>query len=651
MALARAKLAASSVHLIEARRLAAEGRVDEALEEYEIAMAYDPYNRGIAVEARALKGIEEKPIPERKKIELPVKLQVGDERIDLKFMREVSLRSIFQALGKYAQINILYDEQFRDIPFTIDLSDMTFKQALNILCLASKNFYRIIDERTVIVVPDQPVKRAQYEVNAIKTFYLSNITAQDIQVTLQQMLRTQFKAPTIIVDKNLNSVTIRDIPESLELADRIIRLWDKPKGEIVIDLEIMEVKRIKLQELGLDLDTHLVGLRYSGESESGWYDLSQIDFSTQENFQITIPAVFLKVLESDSDTKVIAQPRLRGVEGEEIIYIVGEEIPVPQTIVAPVAAGGVNQVPVTSYVYRNIGIDIIITPKIHQEREVTLEIELKLKSLSGTGFNDLPIFTTREVKNIIRLREGETNLLAGLLNDEERRTVKGIAGLKSIPVLGSLFSSSEKTIQQTDVIMTITPYILRSIPLTEKDSDPIWVNIKEPASTAAPRISQEQPLDPALERLRMQEGRQTESETAQSQVFLNPSNVELPQNREFRMSLNIRSEDEISNFSLDLQYNSQVVELKQVIPGGFVQQLGGEPSFMENIDNSSGVCTIGFSSSDIAKGFKGTGRIATLVFQTKAQGESEISFSSLSANATTAKALSFDTRPARIRVR
>jgi hypothetical protein len=199
--------------------------------------------------------------------------------------------------------------------------------------------------------------------------------------------------------------------------------------------------------------------------------------------------------------------------------------------------------------------------------------------------------------------------------------------------------------------MTITPYILRSIPLTEKDSDPIWVNIKEPASTAAPRISQEQPLDPALERLRMQEGRQTESETAQSQVFLNPSNVELPQNREFRMSLNIRSEDEISNFSLDLQYNSQVVELKQVIPGGFVQQLGGEPSFMENIDNSSGVCTIGFSSSDIAKGFKGTGRIATLVFQTKAQGESEISFSSLSANATTAKALSFDTRPARIRVR
>jgi general secretion pathway protein D len=362
-------------------------------------MAYDPYNRGIAVEARALKGIEEEPIPERKKIELPVKLQVGDERIDLKFMREVSLRSIFQALGKYAQINILYDEQFRDIPFTIDLSDMTFKQALNILCLASKNFYRIIDERTVIVVPDQPVKRAQYEVNAIKTFYLSNITAQDIQVTLQQMLRTQFKAPTIIVDKNLNSVTIRDIPESLELADRIIRLWDKPKGEIVIDLEIMEVKRIKLQELGLDLDTHLVGLRYSGESESGWYDLSQIDFSTQENFQITIPAVFLKVLESDSDTKVIAQPRLRGVEGEEITYIVGEEIPVPQTIVAPVAAGGVNSVPVTSYVYRNIGIDIIITQPIFW-----LDCSMMRKDELSRGLRDSRVFQFWEVSFPARKR-------------------------------------------------------------------------------------------------------------------------------------------------------------------------------------------------------------------------------------------------------
>ncbi|GAG21039.1 unnamed protein product, partial [marine sediment metagenome] len=256
-----------------------------------------------------------------------------------------------------------------------------------------------------------------------------------------------------MIDKNLNSVTIRDTPEVLELAERIIRLWDKPKGEVVIDLEIMEVSRVKLQQLGLDLDQKILGIRYSGAGESeGWYSLSGIDFTKSENFQIALPSAFLQFLGSDVDTKIIAQPRLRGIEGEEIIYNVGDMIPIPQTTFAPIAAGGIAQQPLTTYKFENVGIDIKLTPRIHFEREITLEIDLKIKSIGGTGFADIPIITTREVKNIIRLKEGETNLLAGLLKDEERQTVKGIVGLKNIPIIGKLFSSTEDIIQQTDVI-------------------------------------------------------------------------------------------------------------------------------------------------------------------------------------------------------
>ena len=153
--------------------------------------------------------VEEKPI------EAPIKLKVNAEKVQLRFTN-AALRSIFQALGKHAGVNFLYDEQFRDVPLTIDLADRTFEQAVSFLCLASKNFSRPIDEKTVIIVPDQPMKRLQYELNAIRTFYLSNLNAQEVQNSLAMMIRTQYKAPSIIVDKNLNSITVRDTPYGRE---------------------------------------------------------------------------------------------------------------------------------------------------------------------------------------------------------------------------------------------------------------------------------------------------------------------------------------------------------------------------------------------------------------------------------------------------
>ena len=210
MALTRVKLQASLIHLKMAQRLAAQGNKLEAGKEYEAALVYDPQNPAILEEIRRL--TQEAPPPEepkRERMENPVKLKVSQEKIELKFT-EASLRSIFQALGKHAQVNIIFDELFKDMPITIDISGREFEEAVGYLCLVSKNFFRVIDEKSLIIVPDQPVKRIQYEQNAIKVFYLSNIAAQDIFAALQQMLRTQYRAPNIIVDKNLNTVTVRD---------------------------------------------------------------------------------------------------------------------------------------------------------------------------------------------------------------------------------------------------------------------------------------------------------------------------------------------------------------------------------------------------------------------------------------------------------
>lgn len=656
LALYRARVAASYSHLYIARNLAAEGKKEEALKEYEVAFSYDSTNMKIYEEAKrlALKGPEKKK-PKEIFVEKHIILDVSKEKIQLKFMQEASLRSIFQALGKHAGVNILFDETFNDKPFSIDLTDMDFEQAVQSLCMASKNFYRIIDPKTLIVVPDQPMNRAKYEVNIIKTFYLSNINAQEILGSLTTMTRTQFKAPSIIVDKNLNSITVRDTPEVVALAERLIRKWDKPKGEVVIDLEFMEVKRVKMKEIGLDFDSHTLNFRYSPESEdSSWLNLANIDFSKEENFQITLPTAFVQFLATDSDTKVLSQPRLRGIVGEPIEYMVGDQVPIPITTFTPIAAGGVNQQPITSFEYKDVGIIVKITPWIHASDEITLELEFEIKAISGSGFGDIPIIATRKVKNIIRLKDGETNLTAGLLQDQERQSVKGIAGLKDVPILGGIFSRTSLDVEQTDLIMTITPSIIRTIPLDEEDAKPLWVNLGGVASGGGSSMQAREGdlFDERMrqERLLMDRARNEQAE-GQNQITLNPANFEGPQNRDFRVNVNISSTVEIGNMSFNMSFNPQVLELKQVIVGGYAQQFGRNPSFLRNIDNSAGMCTIGFSSPQIAKGFRGRGRVATLVFNSKGKGESPITFSGISANSPTGKPVNFTSRESRITIR
>ena len=656
LALLRAKMSASLAYLARARSLSVDGEKVKALDAYKKALTYDPSNRRLAEEARRLTEVKpEEKEPEISTIEPPIKLKTARDKIDLKFPQEISLRSIFEALGKYSEINLIFDESFRDLPFSIDLSGLNFEQAVNTLCMATKNFFRIIDEKIILIIPDLPQNRMKYELVGIKTYYLSNITAQDIQQHIMQQIRSRTKVPTVSINKELNSITIRDTPEKLELAGKLIRLWDKPKGEVIVDLEIMEVSRQKIRKLGLDLTSRSIGLQYNdgSVSESGALDLSGLDFSKTENYQIALPSALLDFLESEADTKIIAQPRLRGVHGEKMEYIVGDEIPIPRTTFSPIAAGGVSSQPITNFEYKNVGIEVYITPTIHFEDEVTLELELKVKALGGSGFGDLPIITTREVKNIIRLKDGETNLLAGLLKDEERKTLKGIAGIKSIPLLGSLFSNTDQTIQQTDVVLTITPYIIRKIPLTKKDSEPLWIPLED--SLSGKGEQQATPTgynDPmAMTGNRSDIAQKREREPGVSRVTLNPPRYEGPKNRNFRINVNLSALEEIQNMSLSITFNSQVIQLAEITKGNVIQRLGEKPSFLEDINNPGGTCTIGLSTDQIDSGFKGTGRIVTLVFKTVGSGESVISITGLSAHSPGGDPVHLETNESRVRVR
>lgn len=630
LALFRARAAAAVDSVAKARQLLSEGKKEEALNAYKKALSYDPNNRLILEEYRRVAGLKP-PAEEKPKeilIEQPVKLKALPEKLKLRFT-DASLKAVFQALGRFTGINFLFDEQFRDLPVSIDLTDMTLEQALNSLCLSGRAFYRIIDEKTVIIVPDNPQKRNQYEINAIKTIYLSNLNAQDVQNSLVAILRTQYKAPTIIVDKNRNSITIRDNPRIVALAEKMLRNWDKPKGEVVIDLEIMEVSRQKLQTLGTQFGQSYAGIRYSGAElpESGWLPLEGIDFSQAGNYQITLPSVLLQFLETDTDTKIIAQPRLRGVDSEQINYLVGQKVPIPQTTFSPIAAGGVSQQPIVSYTYQDVGIEVNIKPRLHQEKEVSLELEIKITSIGGKGIADIPIISTREVKNVIRLKDGETNLLAGLLRDEERKSLKGIAGLKNLPILGSLFSSTDRTVEQTDVILTITPHIIRTMPLTDEDGKPLWIDNEAMAFSTAQALMPEEVIVGEEE---ITPEAIAEAASGMGTISFIPERTELSVKNTFNVALELNSPVDITTLSLNLSCDPKLLRLREIQKGNLVTQLGGQSSFLQNISPGGGVAVVGFSSASPATGVR-SGQLATLVFETLAAGETRVVIASVQA--------------------
>jgi general secretion pathway protein D len=494
--------------------------------------------------------------------------------------------------------------------------------------------------------------RQKYELLIIRTFYLSNINAQDVQAPLVQMVKTQYKIPTLGVDKNLNSITIRDTPQVVALAERLLRAWDKPQGEVVIDVEIMEVDRSMLRKLGIDFSETTLGIKLNpagGQgSAAGWLRLNSLKLKDLASYELATPQAVIQFLEGDANTKIIAQPRIRGLGGEDMKYLVGQKVPIPQGSFTPIVAGGANTQPIISYTQQDVGIDLKMKPRIHLEKEVTLEVEIKVSSLAGTGVANIPIINTREIKNTIRLKDGETNLLAGLLRDEERKSVSGITGLKDIPILGNLFSSTETVIDQTDVILTITPHIIRTMPLSDADAQPFWVdpNSISDVSVTGQRAGEEEMSDQAG----VAENQPPEPEDAGANaIYLSPASFEVPKDREFRVNVELATEKELGNMSLNIGFNPQALKLKEVIEGGVAKQMGEKARFL-NIKSSSG-CTLGFTGPAQGRGFKGQGILAVLVFTSVNQGETAVSIASYSAVGVNGQTVVLGTGESRILIR
>jgi general secretion pathway protein D len=510
IALESARIQASLFHYEKAREALAAKDLHKAAEELEIASNYDPSNRSAAddllivrekirerlEEQRRLDDYDEmKAQAAARRVPLPVLSPRSPVPITLKF-QDASLQKIFDSLARIAGVNILFDEGFRDKKYSVNLSGVTFEEALEQLTFVNRLFYKVLDQNTIIVVPESRQKRVAYNDLVLQTFYLQNAEVNDTV----NLIKTLAKITTAAGNPSLRAITVMGTVDQVAMAERIIELNDKARGEVIVEVKILEVNKTNMREWGLDLSNYSAGVTLAptgaeGElTDDGFTNIRAHVLSSlnKADWVVTLPStIFARFLQTDSTVRLLSAPRLRAAEGKKAELKIGTEVPIPVTTFAAASSGVSTFAPATSFQYRNVGVNLVITPEVSGSGDITLEVvaEFSLlgedRAVSGGGENaqTAPTFLTRNVTNVIRLRDGETGLIGGLVDVSEASTVAGALGVKNIPFIGKLFGKNSKRAEEKEIIISLTPRIVRAPKVTEDDLVALYVGTQ-----AVPRV-------------------------------------------------------------------------------------------------------------------------------------------------------------------
>jgi general secretion pathway protein D len=505
--LENARVQASRQHYAEARRRIAADDLAKAAEELDIATKYDPGNKAAAddltiVRERIARREEErqrlsqfdamKSRAQAAPLPVPVLSPRSTAPINLKFT-DTSLEKIFETLSRLSGVNILFDQDWRDKRTSVNLTNVTFEEALDKITFVNRLFYKVLDPNTLIIVQDTPAKRRAYEDVLLRTFYLQNAETKDVEPLLKLSL-----SPNARVGSNatLGAITIIATPDELALAQRIIESNDKSRGEVMVEVEILEVNRNKVRQYGIELSNYGLSATFAPTGVEGELDatngltnlrahvLSSLNLA---DFVVSVPsAVFARFLQTENTARILATPRLRAAEGKKTTLKIGTEVPIPVTTFTATQAGSTTFAPATSFNYRNVGVTLELTPRVNAGGDISLELNAEFSSIGsnvnvGTGQNPLnvPTFLTRSVNGILRVRDGETSLIGGLVQGREATTMSGFIGLQDIPVLNRIFPSTKRERDDTEILISLTPHLVRAPRLRDEDLATLFVGVRD----------------------------------------------------------------------------------------------------------------------------------------------------------------------------
>ena len=661
VALHRAMINAAREHYARARALEETGALADAVREYRRAGELDPGNNDALYRAaeleRAIRDRMEAARPRapiedmrdvaRRETAPPLLDPASAEPLSLRFVDQ-SVQDILDFIGNATGVNINYDQQFQDRQYSVQLDGVTVAEALDQILMANQYFYKVLGPRNVIVAPDTPQKRQRYEDQVIRTFYISNADVLELSQLLTQIIRGGQPMPVqpqIVPNEFSNTITVRATPAVAAVIEQVIAANDKPRAEIIVDIEILEINRERAREFGLDLGDYSIGAVFAPDANVGELstapDFGAPPLARAGDFFFSVPSAVVDFLEADSETRVVAKPQLRGQEGAILTLNLGEEIPIPTTAFTPIAAGGATVNPLTSFDYRDVGVNVEMLPRVTFENEIILDLAVENStlgpSLSVAG-QSMPTFGSRKVETTLRLRDGESNLLAGLLREEDRRSLRGIPGLARLPFIRNLLSANEDTIRQTDIIMLLTPRIVRTHQLTQENVSPIRIGTQRnigvtgPGPLAAPAAAIDAaPAVAAGNAAAVDQAPQlADLPTAGARI-----DVRLPEGNlraasgPYTVPLSISGASQVSTLTLTLRYDPGLLRVSAVQEGSFMRQGGAEVTFTQQVDRTVGRVDLVLTRPGDQTGASGSGVLAAVVFEALRPGSATLTPSGL----------------------
>ncbi|HUN83703.1 MAG TPA: cohesin domain-containing protein [Terracidiphilus sp.] len=696
-ALYRVRISASALHVGKGRKLLQAGNQQGALMEFLHAVEIDPSNEAAEQEIAKIRAMQPEQAPpsmtgvaetpaEQKEIEsmgAPVELKpLSNEPLTLYMVNDS--KTVYQAIGQAAGINVLFDPDYTGKRIQVDLKNVSLLDALRIVGTLSNTFWRPITSNSIFVAANSRTKRAELEEEAVQTFYLTNAWQQNDLNDVQTAIRNLLPNTHVYGVQSQNAIVMRATPDELLLAQKIINDLDKARPEVVVDIAVLEVNKNWERTLGIAWPNS-AGVQLQSPTASSstcptgstnctpttgtsptLYNLAHLN---SNDFAVTIGAATANLLLSDSNTKVLQNPRIRATDQQKATMKIGQRVPIATGSYQTGAATAlVSSLVNTQFQYQDVGVNIEMTPTIHYDDEVTLKMKIDVSSIASystiSGVTE-PIFAQHQTEQVIRLREGEASILGGILEKQDQVTWTGIPGLSSIPLVKYLFGSKDHTITEDEIVFLVTPHIMRAQDLTPLNLRPVDTGTGQtielryvPASTTnGNRSSAAQPTNsitteptagtvqgesaagaaPAA-MAQLNAAAQGNANQVAPSAQASPPTPPAPGALSFslvpppgpvnagatiQVPIVITGATDIASVPLQVQYDPSKLSLVNVGDGDFLNR-GNQPVALVHRDDGPGNIVLNASRPPGAPGVSGAGVVCVLTFQAKSSGESAI---------------------------
>lgn len=549
--------------------------------------------------------------------------------ITLEF-RDANLKSVFEVISRSAGINFIFDKDVRpDLKATIFVKNSSIEDAISLLLVTNQLDKKILNDTTVLIYPNTPAKTKDYQDLMVKSFYLANTDAKQALNLIKVMVKTK----DIFIDEKLNLLVMRDAPEAVRLAEKLLANLDLAEPEVMLDVEVLEITTKRLMELGIAWPSKLE-LTPTGAT-TGSFTLTDAKNINSDRISVSSLKTTINVRKEDGDSNLLANPRIRVKNREKAKIHIGDRLPVITT--TSTANVGVSE----SVSYLDVGLKLDVEPNIYLEDDVSIKVGLEVSSIVSTikSANGTLAYQvgTRNAATVLRLKDGETQVLAGLINDEDRKSASKVPGLGDIPILGRLFGSHLGEANKSEIVLLITPHVVRNIARPQANvsefmsgtesavgAPPIALKPAAPAARpsalpAAPLMqAPATPVPPApappadaMQPAQPDAGKST-GQPSLGVTWQGPAQVKAGQS--FTLTLNLSSEQAVSSLPVLIGYDQTALQAVNVTEGDFLKQNNAQTQFSQRVDQAAGRIFVGMGRA-AGEGAKGAGSILTVTFK------------------------------------